>query len=58
MFWCDFIAGWVGGSVGIAVGHPFDTLKVRQQALRSATLWDAARSCIKNEGVYYMYIVV
>ncbi len=28
MFWCDFIAGWVGGSVGIAVGHPFDTLKV------------------------------
>ncbi len=28
MFWCDFIAGWVGGSLGLAVGHPFDTLKV------------------------------
>ena len=25
---CDFIAGWVGGCVGVTVGHPLDTLKV------------------------------
>ena len=59
MFWCDFIAGWIGGSAGIAVGHPFDTLKVRQQSPNggggggggAVTLWAAARDCGKYEGV-------
>jgi len=27
----DFVAGCVGGCAGLAVGHPFDTLKVRLQ---------------------------
>jgi hypothetical protein len=30
---CDFVSGWVGGCCGLILGHPFDTLKVRQQAL-------------------------
>ena len=32
MSWCDFIAGWVGGSAGLICGHPMDTVKVLQQA--------------------------
>ena len=28
MSYCDFVAGCVGGSAGIIVGHPLDTLKV------------------------------
>ena len=24
---CDFVAGCIGGSAGVAVGHPLDTLK-------------------------------
>ena len=30
-WWCDFVAGWLGGSAGIVVGHPADTVKVVQQ---------------------------
>ena len=33
---CDFISGWFGGCCGLVLGHPFDTLKVRQQALGEA----------------------
>ena len=32
-WWCDFVAGWIGGSAGIVVGHPADTVKVVQQVL-------------------------
>ena len=32
-WWCDFVAGWLGGSAGIVVGHPADTVKVVQQVL-------------------------
>ena len=28
MSYCDFVAGCIGGSAGIIVGHPLDTLKV------------------------------
>jgi len=52
MFWCDFLAGWVGGSAGLLVGHPFDTLKVRQQAgLQDASLVKVTANTIKHEGV-------
>ena len=30
-WWCDFVAGWLGGSAGIVVGHPADTVKTVQQ---------------------------
>ncbi|CAG0921389.1 unnamed protein product [Notodromas monacha] len=36
MYWCDFWAGWIGGISGIIVGHPLDTVKVRQQTLGSS----------------------
>ncbi|KYO42664.1 solute carrier family 25 member 45 isoform X2 [Alligator mississippiensis] len=28
----DFVAGWISGALGLAVGHPMDTVKVRLQA--------------------------
>eukprot|EP00794_Sanderia_malayensis_P020318 gene20319-22317_t len=28
----DFLAGWIGGCAGVAVSHPFDTVKVRLQS--------------------------
>ena len=45
------MAGWIGGMTGIAIGHPFDTLKVRQQALQGQSLWKTAEACYKYEGV-------
>jgi solute carrier family 25 carnitine/acylcarnitine transporter 20/29 len=33
----DFIAGFVSGSVGIAVGNPLDIIKVRLQAGQSGS---------------------
>jgi len=51
MFWCDFMAGWVGGCAGLLVGHPFDTLKVRQQAFTDSSLAKVTLDCMKNEGV-------
>jgi len=50
MFWCDFVAGWVGGCAGILVGHPFDTLKVRQQAFQHGSLASITLDCLKHEG--------
>eukprot|EP00095_Tigriopus_kingsejongensis_P008085 maker-scaffold1604_size34042-snap-gene-0.14 protein:Tk08085 transcript:maker-scaffold1604_size34042-snap-gene-0.14-mRNA-1 annotation:"hypothetical protein DAPPUDRAFT_214129" len=51
-FYCDFIAGWVGGCAGIVVGHPLDTVKVRQQnATRDhGSMTKIMRECIKHEG--------
>ena len=90
MYWCDFIAGWVGGKflknilpavlvyyfisvkkkkynilrtknlrikktntgcAGVVVGHPFDTLKVRQQAFANAKLSGLTMEMLRNEGV-------
>jgi len=63
MFWCDFMAGWVGGCAGLLVGHPFDTLKVRQQAFNDATLIKVTSDCLKHEGVilllcYTLHVIV
>ncbi|XP_058161189.1 solute carrier family 25 member 45 isoform X2 [Dasypus novemcinctus] len=27
----EFVAGWISGALGLALGHPFDTIKVRLQ---------------------------
>ena len=44
----EFVAGWVGGCCGILLGHPFDTLKVRQQALNQTSVVATLRSCVKQ----------
>ncbi|KAK9703197.1 Mitochondrial carrier protein [Popillia japonica] len=46
----DFIAGWIGGIGGLVVGHPGDTIKVRQQTYNS-TLWRAVKETYRYEGV-------
>jgi len=47
------VGGFISGSVSIAVGHPFDTIKVRQQAGHTAYrgALDCARETIRNEGI-------
>ena len=40
------------GMGGILVGHPFDTLKVRQQAfVKKSSLYTVTKNCLKYEGV-------
>jgi len=48
---CDFFAGWVGGCSGILFGHPFDTLKVRQQALNTTSVTATVREAV-NSGLF------
>ncbi len=35
---CDFVAGCIGGSAGVAVGHPLDTLKAGTMQYMHCTL--------------------
>lgn len=55
----DFIAGTAGGIAGIAVGHPFDTVKVRFQspsfAGRYSSTVDAFRQIVRAEGAAGLY---
>ena len=44
----EFVSGWVGGCCGFVLGHPFDTLKVRQQALNQTSIVFTFRDCIKQ----------
>lgn len=48
----DCVGGFVSGSVSIAVGHPFDTVKVRLQAGYSnySSAIDCVRSTVRAEG--------
>ena len=44
----EFVAGWIGGCSGLLLGHPFDTLKVRQQALNHTSIIQTFRNCIQQ----------
>ena len=59
----EFVAGWIGGCSGLLLGddnfsklniqlfylgHPFDTLKVRQQALNQRSIIHTVRECVKK----------
>ena len=50
MSWCDFIAGWVGGSAGLVCGHPMDTVKVLQQAGHSSGMFRVIKETAAQEG--------
>ncbi|KAG7461200.1 hypothetical protein MATL_G00207530 [Megalops atlanticus] len=53
MHFADFVAGSVGGAFGVAVGYPFDTVKVRIQTQRKFTgVWNCIRATCKTEGVH------
>ncbi|XP_059476764.1 solute carrier family 25 member 45 [Neocloeon triangulifer] len=52
---CDFFCGWIAGACGLVVGHPADTIKVRQQTLSQAGAWQCAASTLKHEGFLGFY---
>jgi len=52
---CDFVAGWVGGCCGLVLGHPFDTLKVRQQALGYSSIVQTTLNCMKQDGMRSLF---
>ncbi|XP_013142574.1 PREDICTED: mitochondrial basic amino acids transporter-like [Papilio polytes] len=43
----DFVAGCIGGSVGIIAGHPLDTLKVHIQSGRGSA-WECTKTLLKG----------
>jgi len=50
----QFVAGAISGSIGLVVGHPFDTVKTRQQMAPPGVKISAlavAKDIIKNEGI-------
>ncbi|KAE8746852.1 hypothetical protein FOCC_FOCC006411 [Frankliniella occidentalis] len=54
--WQEFVAGWVGGVAGLAVGHPLDTIKVRQQAFSEKIgVLKSFQTTLKYEGVRGFY---
>nr|CAD7261222.1 unnamed protein product [Timema shepardi] len=52
---CDFIAGWISGVCGLAVGHPADTVKIRHQTFRDSGTLKIAYQTLKHEGVRGFY---
>ncbi|KAI3386737.1 hypothetical protein SNEBB_000492 [Seison nebaliae] len=45
-----FVAGWLGGAAGILVGHPFDTIKARQQTSQyNISVYHTAKDLIRRE---------
>ncbi|XP_034231924.1 solute carrier family 25 member 45-like [Thrips palmi] len=54
--WKEFVAGWAGGVAGLGVGHPADTIKVRQQAFTERIgVLKTLRTTLKYEGVRGLY---
>ncbi|XP_064119933.1 mitochondrial basic amino acids transporter-like [Macrobrachium nipponense] len=56
----DFVAGCLGGCAGVAVGHPFDTVKVRLQTQdflnpKYRGTWHCFSDTIKKESVRGLY---
>eukprot|EP00735_Rhodelphis_limneticus_P006165 TRINITY_DN18537_c0_g1::TRINITY_DN18537_c0_g1_i1::g.1138::m.1138 TRINITY_DN18537_c0_g1::TRINITY_DN18537_c0_g1_i1::g.1138 ORF type:complete len:304 (+),score=42.48,sp/Q54BM3/MCFG_DICDI/35.88/3e-57,Mito_carr/PF00153.22/1.7e-18,Mito_carr/PF00153.22/3.2e-23,Mito_carr/PF00153.22/1.1e-24 TRINITY_DN18537_c0_g1_i1:99-1010(+) len=49
---CDALAGWIGGAIGVATGHPLDTVKVQIQANphKYKGFFDCSRQMIQAGG--------
>ncbi|KAF2881610.1 hypothetical protein ILUMI_24553 [Ignelater luminosus] len=50
----DFLAGWIGGVAGLVIGHPADTIKVRQQSMNEK-FFTTIRTTMKYEGFLGFY---
>ncbi|XP_030648631.1 solute carrier family 25 member 45 isoform X2 [Chanos chanos] len=49
----EFIAGWISGAVGLVVGHPMDTVKVRLQSQsKYKGIFDCVARTYTHEGVF------
>lgn len=53
--WCDYVAGWAAGISGLVVGHPLDTVKVRQQSLGNISAINVMKYTFKYEGFFAFY---
>ena len=53
----DNVGGFVSGSVAIIMGHPFDTVKVRQQAghVQYANGMECLRATVRAEGARALF---
>ena len=51
-WWHDFVGGVVGGSAGIFVGHPLDTIKLQLQTGQRAGVADAVRAAASTGGLW------
>jgi len=56
----NFISGGFAGTVAVAVGHPFDTIKVRLQTQSPTNplytgAWDATKKTVSKEGARALY---
>mmetsp|Transcript_23739 Transcript_23739/g.93493 ORF Transcript_23739/g.93493 Transcript_23739/m.93493 type:complete len:300 (-) Transcript_23739:120-1019(-) len=52
----DFAAGSISGGVAVVVGHPFDTVRVRLQAITGqSTVFDSMRNLVRADGVVGFY---
>ncbi|XP_004713585.1 solute carrier family 25 member 45 isoform X1 [Echinops telfairi] len=48
----EFVAGWVSGALGLVLGHPFDTIKVRLQSQNKYRgILDCASQIYRHESV-------
>lgn len=62
--WANLLAGGVGGLASLVVGHPFDTVKVRLQTMKSTStsgglVYSSATDCfskmVRHEGPLALY---
>ena len=53
----NILCGAVGGLCSLAVGHPFDTVKVRMQRARGRAppAWGCAKDIVAQEGARGLY---
>lgn len=56
----EFVAGCIGGAAGVAVGHPFDTIKVRLQTQDAVNpkyrgTWHCFNQTLKSESARGLY---
>ncbi|XP_049748419.1 solute carrier family 25 member 45 isoform X1 [Loxodonta africana] len=48
----EFVAGWISGALGLILGHPFDTIKVRLQSQsKYRGIFDCAMQIYQHESI-------
>ncbi|XP_012580727.1 PREDICTED: solute carrier family 25 member 45 isoform X2 [Condylura cristata] len=51
----EFVAGWISGALGLVLGHPFDTVKVRLQTQNTYQgIVDCMVKTYRHESAYFL----
>ena len=53
--WRPWVAGAAAGACMTAMGHPFDTLKVRMQVAQYESTWQCAVQTVRQESFAALY---